>query len=102
MERAESKQVRSHLGDIREDRMNLQTSVGHNLDCKSDIHNRHLCYMVALGFHLSDEHYYQALTDEPKYKCECCGRVAKDAKNLCRPVKLQKDLSEGPAVTNRK
>ena len=102
MERDESRQVRRHLGVSRGDRMNVQTSVSHNLDCKSDAHSRHLCYMVALGFHLSDEHYYQALTDKPKYKCECCGRVAKHAKNLCRPVGLQKDRSEGPAVTNRK
>lgn len=51
-------------------------------------HNQHLCYLVNLGFHDRKAKIYDALCVEPKYKCRQCGRVAKKAKNLCKPVKL--------------
>jgi len=65
-----------------------ETNITHNTECKSDSHTRHLCYIVSQGFHLSEADEYQALVDEPKFKCEHCGRVAKSGENLCRPVKL--------------
>ena len=88
MERPETKQVRRHFWENRKDCIHLQTGTAHNLDCKGDNHTQHLCYMVALGFHLSDEHYHQILTKGPRYKCQCCGRMAKSKKNLYQPLRL--------------
>ena len=65
-----------------------QNNIAHNLECESDLHTKHLCYIVAQGLHLSDEHHYQALIQEPKFKCRHCGRVAGSEKNLCQPLKL--------------
>jgi len=59
-----------------------------NLDCKSESHSKHLCYIVSQGFHLSDAEEYDALVEDPKFKCRHCGRIAKSADNLCVPVKL--------------
>ena len=65
-----------------------ETNMTHNIECKSDSHTQHLCYIVSQGFHLSDAEKYQTLVNEPKFKCEHCGRVAKSDRNLCKPVKL--------------
>jgi len=29
-------------------------NVQHNIECKSELHNQHLCYFVSQGFHLSE------------------------------------------------
>jgi len=60
----------------------------HNLDCKSESHTEHLCYMVSQGFHMSDADQYNELVKEPEFKCQRCGRSAKSANNLCVAVKL--------------
>jgi hypothetical protein len=65
-----------------------EETVKHNLECKSESHSRHLCYIISQGFHLSDEEEYKALLEDPKFKCQHCGRVANSEKNLCKPVKL--------------
>jgi ATP-dependent Clp protease ATP-binding subunit ClpA len=65
-----------------------QESVKHNLECKSESHGQHLCYIISQGFHLSDEEAYRNLVKAPKFKCQHCGRVANSDKNLCRPVTL--------------
>lgn len=59
-----------------------------NTQCHSQKHTEHLCYIISQGFHLSDESEYKALTDNPKFKCEHCGRVANEEKNLCEPAGL--------------
>ncbi len=59
-----------------------------NLDCKSQSHGEHLCYIVSQGFHLSDAEEYDALVKDPKFKCRHCGRAAHSASNLCEPVGL--------------
>jgi hypothetical protein len=59
-----------------------------NPECESTSHSRHLCYFVSQGFHLSNEEEYKAMVENPQFKCQHCGRVAKEAKNLCKPVKL--------------
>ena len=69
--------------------MNKHISVSHNLDCESNLHSHHLCYMVNQGLHLSDENYYQTLIKEAKFKCEVCGRGAKSENNLCQPLRLK-------------
>ena len=65
-----------------------EEKVSHNTECESDSHTEHLCYMVSQGFHLSDKEGYEVLVKDPKFKCEHCGRVANNDKNLCRPVSL--------------
>ncbi len=65
-----------------------EETVKHNLECKSESHSQHLCYIISQGFHLSDEEEYKALLEDPKFKCQHCGHVANSEKNLCKPVKL--------------
>lgn len=59
-----------------------------NPECKSETHNRHLCYIVSQGFHLSDAETYKALVKDAEFKCQTCGRLAKSGDNLCVPEKL--------------
>ncbi len=59
-----------------------------NPECKSESHNKHLCYIVSQGFHLSDAEEYKALIQNAKFKCRHCGRAAKSADNLCEPIEL--------------
>ena len=65
-----------------------EENVQHNIECKSELHNQHLCYFVSQGFHLTDEEKYKAMVSNPEFKCEHCGRVAESDKNLCEPVPL--------------
>ncbi|MBN2455387.1 MAG: hypothetical protein JXB29_02440 [Sedimentisphaerales bacterium] len=60
----------------------------HNSNCKSPLHKKHLCYIIAQGFHLSDEDTYRSLVDNPRYKCRHCGRLANSEKSLCEPTGL--------------
>lgn len=60
----------------------------HNTECKSELHHQHLCYMVSQGFHISDAAEYNALVEDPKFRCKHCGRAAKSADSLCEPTEL--------------
>ena len=60
----------------------------HNLECKSELHEQHLCYIISQGFHLSDEQEYRALVENAEHKCAHCGRVAKSSDNLCVPTHM--------------
>lgn len=60
----------------------------HNLECRSEDHDKHLCYLTSQGFHLSDANEYRALTSNPEFQCKHCGRQAKNDENLCDPKKL--------------
>ena len=59
-----------------------------NAECKSDDHNKHLCYFVSYGYHINDEEDYKGLVAEPRFKCYYCGRTAHNAKSLCSPRDL--------------
>jgi hypothetical protein len=89
MEKAANKRTIRYSGAFREECMDKYISVGHNLDCESNQHTHHLCYMVHNGLHLSDEHYYQILIKGVKFKCKLCGRGAKNENNLCQPLRLK-------------
>jgi hypothetical protein len=65
-----------------------QEGVELDLSCSSEFHSQHLCYMASQGFHLSDQEEYRSLVQDPQFKCQNCGRVARSDKNLCQPVKL--------------
>ena len=57
--------------------------------CDEDLHEEHLCYIVSQGLNLSDALAYEALIDEPRYRCDHCGRHARDRSNLCVPMDLE-------------
>ena len=59
-----------------------------NQECKSDEHTQHLCYFVSYGYHVDNPEEYKDLVEEPRYKCEFCGRTAHLEKSLCMPMKL--------------
>jgi len=65
-----------------------EKKIQQNLECKSESHNGHLCYIISQGYHLSDAEEYKALVKDPKFRCGHCGRRAKSEENLCEPVGL--------------
>jgi len=65
-----------------------EQNIQQNPECKGEGHKQHLCYFVAQGFHLSDPDEYDAMVRDAQFKCEHCGRVAGNDKNLCEPVAL--------------
>ena len=64
------------------------TKIQHNTACGSGLHEDHLCYIAAQGFNLEDPVKYNALIDDPHYRCDHCGRHANTQENLCRPEQL--------------
>jgi len=60
----------------------------HNTECESESHDKHLCYIVSQGLHLSEPEEYKQLVDNAEFKCRHCGRLAKSGDNLCVPEKL--------------
>jgi hypothetical protein len=59
------------------------------ISCDAELYNEHLCYIVSQGFHLSDTLAYEALIDEPRFRCDHCGRHARSHRNLCVPTDLE-------------
>jgi hypothetical protein len=53
-----------------------------------DWHQVHLCYLANVGYHAQNTQEYKSLVRDPQFMCKHCGRVAKDKKNLCVPIKL--------------
>lgn len=62
--------------------------IQHNTECKSESHDKHLCYIVSQGLHLSEPEEYKKLVNDAEFKCRTCGRLAKSADNLCVPEKM--------------
>ena len=48
----------------------------------------HMCALKAEGFDKKNPAKFKALIENPQYKCENCGAKARNAENLCKPVKL--------------
>jgi hypothetical protein len=51
-------------------------------------HDKHLCYLNNLGFPITHPEDYKAIVRDGKFFCQNCGRVAAEAKNLCKPEPL--------------
>ena len=51
-------------------------------------HDKHLCYLNNIGYLASYPDDYKSLVREGKFVCKNCGRVAAEAKNLCKPESL--------------
>ena len=62
--------------------------IEHNTECTSEDHDKHLCYLMSQGFHLSEPKSFKALTNKPKYQCNHCKRKANSNNNLCVPGPL--------------
>ena len=56
--------------------------------CDVEMHEEHLCYMVSQGLHLSDPSAYEALINQPRFRCGHCHRTARSCRNLCVPLDL--------------
>ena len=53
-----------------------------------DLHEEHLCYIVSQGFCVAGDREYEALTNQPRFRCSHCGRQANCDRNLCVPVRI--------------
>jgi hypothetical protein len=56
--------------------------------CDDDLHSEHLCYILSQGLNLADEAGFQALTENPRFRCGHCRRTARSRQNLCVPTNL--------------
>jgi hypothetical protein len=66
----------------------MKLKAQNNLECGSKSHGEHLCYLISQGFHLSNEQEFRALTENPRFACHRCYKIAKSEKNLCVPFDL--------------
>jgi rubrerythrin len=66
-----------------------------NSGCESSSHTQHLCYIISQGFNLSNESEFAELIKDPQFKCQKCGRLAKEKINLCKPVKFSPGQRDG-------
>ncbi len=62
--------------------------IHNNTECRSEDHDKHLCYLTSQGFNLSDAEEFKALVNKPKYQCKHCKSKANSDENLCVPVRL--------------
>ena len=65
-----------------------EKTIPHNKTCSDAEHGRHLCFLMYEGYHLNNKEGYKALVHEAEFRCEHCGRTAKNAGSLCAPVRL--------------
>ena len=56
--------------------------------CDAELHSEHLCYIISQGLHFDDAREYQALVQEPRFRCGHCGRTAGNRDNLCVPTDM--------------
>jgi len=66
----------------------LKEQTSHATECRSEDHDKHLCYLTSQGFHLSDADEFKTLINRPKFSCQRCGRHANSNANLCLPEEL--------------
>ena len=63
-----------------------EEQVQHNTECTSEDHDKHLCYLMSQGFHLSNANEFKALISKPRFQCQHCSRKANSDQNLCVPA----------------
>jgi len=68
--------------------MMIEEAFSSNSGCGNSSHTQHLCCMFSEGVNLSNETEYRALVENPQFKCQKCGRLAKSGINLCKPLNI--------------
>ncbi len=68
--------------------MLVKEKTTHNTECRSESHDKHLCYIVSQGLHLGEPEKYKELVKNAEFRCRHCNRLAKSADNLCEPEEL--------------
>ena len=56
--------------------------------CKSEVHCEHLCTLTDQYFHVHEDEKFRAMVKYPEFKCQFCGRIAKNSENVCYPAEL--------------
>jgi hypothetical protein len=56
--------------------------------CPEFEHEQHLCHLLYAGFHKSNKEEFKKMVQDARFRCDFCGRTAKNANNLCKPVEL--------------
>ena len=59
-----------------------------NSDCTNQQHDTHLCFLMYEGYHLQNREEYKELVQDAQFRCQQCGRTAKNAGSLCMPEPL--------------
>ncbi len=60
----------------------------HNSECKNEGHDKHLCFLMYEGFHLSNPKEYKEMVQNAQFRCQNCGRTASKSEYLCDPIAL--------------
>jgi len=56
--------------------------------CPEGEHERHLCHLLYAGFHKNNKEEFKKMVQNAQFRCDYCGRTAKNSNNLCKPVEL--------------
>lgn len=56
-----------------------------NEECKSNLHNQHLCALLEDGFDKKYPRRYEELVSNPRFVCSLCKSQAHCKENLCLP-----------------
>jgi hypothetical protein len=59
------------------------------------MHDKHLCYLVNMGYTKNNLEDYKKLVKDAKFLCKACGRSADSKEHLCWPVRIQKGIFAG-------
>jgi hypothetical protein len=60
----------------------------HNENCAAEGHNEHICFLMYDGFHLKNKEAYREMVQDVHFRCQNCGRTAKEADNLRTPIEI--------------
>ena len=65
-----------------------ESTASHNAACADAEHGKHLCFLMYEGYHLANKDGYRTLVRDAAFRCENCGRTARDSGSLCAPLPL--------------
>jgi len=65
-----------------------EQKIEQNMNCKSQMHEKHLCHLMYEGFHLTNPQEYRDIVQDAQFRCQNCGRTANSEEALCAPVSL--------------
>lgn len=65
-----------------------ENKIDHNVECQSNDHEKHLCFLMCEGYHYSNPQEYKEIVQNANFRCENCGRTANKDSQLCKPISL--------------